>query len=86
MDQVTGLAEDPGTGAVWFTGIVLEDVPAAFDSTTMLDVLNRPPFYSGCVASLMVDQQTPVEARPVVSGGERTLSLPLAVEWFDPLR
>jgi len=86
MDQVTGLAEDPGTGAVWVTGIVLEDVPAAFDSTTMLDVLNRPPFYSGCVASLMVDQQTPVEARPVVSGGERTLSLPLAVEWFDPLR
>jgi len=82
MDQVTGLAEDAGTGSIWVSGIGLQDVPPVFDGTTMLEILNRPPFYSARVASLLMDQQTPVEST-VLTGPACDLVLPLDIACQD---
>ena len=81
MGQVTGMTEDQVTGTMWVAGVALQAIPAAFDSTTMLDILNRPPFYSACVASFPRSQQGPVQARPL-SGPGCDLVLPLAIEWM----
>jgi hypothetical protein len=83
MDQVTGITEDPATGTIWVTGIALKDVPTAFDSTTEMDILNRPPFYSARVASFPANHHGPVQSMPLTGPG-CDLVLPLDIEWTGP--
>jgi hypothetical protein len=72
MGHVTGITENPATGAVYVTGFKMENIPNYFDDTVA-------PFYHPYLAQVPATGNDPVDASLVNS---TDLALPVSITWM----
>jgi hypothetical protein len=78
MHNVSGITEEPASGALWIVGFNMESFPQWPDPT-------QPPFYRPCLAKVPYGSNT-VQAECIYDPNDHDLALPTSVIWTRPVK
>ena len=78
MHHVSGITEEPATGALWIVGFNMDSFPQWPDPT-------QSPFYRPCLAKVPYDDNL-VQAESIYDPVTHDLALPISIIWTKPVK